>query len=414
MERAKRKKQVVPKNYKCKICGDAANDHYHFGAQFCCYPCKAFFRRAVKSNIQQPPCRLNGTCVITVLNRSTCPSCRYELCLKIGMDRKWVMDENDLAEKKEVAKLRQLLSNEQRSTPLQTEYQIKTKLGRLRKPKTKLKATNTDAQKVLCQTALSSQVDIPRQNLDHFLTVEEDNLVSRLNSIFIDAGRENPPDEILFQGLITPPQLQSVKETQKLNNQCQRLFIKRFDSVLDRIFKNRLMDGERRHLAQTNYDMVTMMFYLQLDFAAGDTLKDQLEFGTYKKVPEQYNYLSKIPKRLASDDFPDGWIGMENFAAVYIEKGKQIAPFLKRAGLSSLLYIFMMIQGSSSQEAQELHFQIRRLLLKKMRECQEFSCWPDPEIGLHFFYKNLSEFGLLMQNIIMASSLIESRAIEFE
>ena len=91
MEGVKKKKKPVPKNSLCKICGDKANDHLHFGASKICYSCKAFFRRIVKGNVAYSACQFSRICQITVENRSTCQDCRYQKVIVIKhVDKKWV------------------------------------------------------------------------------------------------------------------------------------------------------------------------------------------------------------------------------------------------------------------------------------------------------------------------------------
>ena len=85
MEKGKNKRYVAPKIFSCRICGDFANDHMHFGASFCCMSCKAFFRRSVKNSTEHPPCNFGNKCVINVQNRTLCPACRYKECLNGGM-----------------------------------------------------------------------------------------------------------------------------------------------------------------------------------------------------------------------------------------------------------------------------------------------------------------------------------------
>lgn len=88
------------KIFQCRICGHPANDHNHYGLLYCCFPCKAFFRRSIRSGLDHPPCENGGNCQITMANRTQCPACRYQKCLKKGMDPKLVMSQADLEEKR--------------------------------------------------------------------------------------------------------------------------------------------------------------------------------------------------------------------------------------------------------------------------------------------------------------------------
>ncbi|XP_013775695.2 vitamin D3 receptor-like [Limulus polyphemus] len=78
----------------CKVCGDKAKS-YHFGG-LSCDSCKAFFRRSVQStgykNFQCPYKRI---CEITISSRKCCQFCRFHKCVAIGMEKSWVMTEEE-------------------------------------------------------------------------------------------------------------------------------------------------------------------------------------------------------------------------------------------------------------------------------------------------------------------------------
>jgi hypothetical protein len=66
----------------CQICDAPAANHLHYGA-FCCYSCRAFFRR---SGDRTYKCSTgNNTCKIENNTRKACKKCRYRLCLDAGM-----------------------------------------------------------------------------------------------------------------------------------------------------------------------------------------------------------------------------------------------------------------------------------------------------------------------------------------
>jgi len=65
----------------CRICGDTAVKHVHYGGH-CCFSCKAFFRRAVNwqnKNNRTFQCKFENKCEITIKNRKTCQSCRFQV-----------------------------------------------------------------------------------------------------------------------------------------------------------------------------------------------------------------------------------------------------------------------------------------------------------------------------------------------
>ncbi|VDM10513.1 unnamed protein product [Wuchereria bancrofti] len=74
----------------CKVCGDRAIG-YNFSV-ITCESCKAFFRR--NANRQESlKCPFNQKCVINVLKRRFCQSCRLQRCFQVGMKKEWIMRE---------------------------------------------------------------------------------------------------------------------------------------------------------------------------------------------------------------------------------------------------------------------------------------------------------------------------------
>jgi hypothetical protein len=70
---------------RCLVCNDRASG-IHFGVSTC-EACKAFFRRTTLSNYSMAdPCSPNR-CEINIKNRNNCPSCRFDKCKRLGMDR---------------------------------------------------------------------------------------------------------------------------------------------------------------------------------------------------------------------------------------------------------------------------------------------------------------------------------------
>lgn len=81
----------------CGVCGDKAKS-MHFGG-LSCDSCKAFFRRAVHNDaFTNFTCPYDGNCVINIASRKCCQYCRYKKCTSIGMERAWVMSEEDRAQ----------------------------------------------------------------------------------------------------------------------------------------------------------------------------------------------------------------------------------------------------------------------------------------------------------------------------
>ncbi|XP_067655461.1 nuclear receptor subfamily 1 group D member 1-like [Haliotis asinina] len=68
----------------CRVCGEKASG-FHYGVNTC-EACKGFFRRSLQRK-DKYKCSASGRCKIGMGRRSTCPSCRYEKCISVGMSK---------------------------------------------------------------------------------------------------------------------------------------------------------------------------------------------------------------------------------------------------------------------------------------------------------------------------------------
>ncbi|EGT49708.1 hypothetical protein CAEBREN_05525 [Caenorhabditis brenneri] len=74
---------------QCKICGDTVTILGNYGV-VACSACVDFYARKLKSRHHQE-CKNAKRCKITVKNRNSCPTCRFEKCKSLGMvDKKSV------------------------------------------------------------------------------------------------------------------------------------------------------------------------------------------------------------------------------------------------------------------------------------------------------------------------------------
>ncbi|BHF84303.1 hypothetical protein SprV_0902745400 [Sparganum proliferum] len=91
----------------CVVCGDNATG-FHYRAMTC-EGCKGFFRRSVQKKLEYT-CKFNGRCsVADKQNRNSCQKCRFDRCIKGGMARDLVLDEE-----KRMAKRRLIEANRAR------------------------------------------------------------------------------------------------------------------------------------------------------------------------------------------------------------------------------------------------------------------------------------------------------------
>ncbi|PIC31560.1 hypothetical protein B9Z55_012222 [Caenorhabditis nigoni] len=76
----------------CRVCG-AEKAAHHYGA-LSCVGCKGFFRRALLK-ADQLECAANGECTVSVLQKIQCRSCRFQKCLREGMNPAFVRPNRD-------------------------------------------------------------------------------------------------------------------------------------------------------------------------------------------------------------------------------------------------------------------------------------------------------------------------------
>ncbi|CAH8602026.1 unnamed protein product [Heterobilharzia americana] len=91
----------------CVVCGDNATG-FHYRAMTC-EGCKGFFRRSVQKKLVYT-CKFNGRCSVSdKQNRNSCQKCRFDRCIKGGMAKDLVLDEE-----KRLAKRRLIEANRAR------------------------------------------------------------------------------------------------------------------------------------------------------------------------------------------------------------------------------------------------------------------------------------------------------------
>lgn len=73
---------MLPPERTCLVCADEALGR-HFGV-LTCEACKSFFRRSVRTSAQYF-CRYNRNCQVVKQSRNKCQYCRYQKCLRVGM-----------------------------------------------------------------------------------------------------------------------------------------------------------------------------------------------------------------------------------------------------------------------------------------------------------------------------------------
>lgn len=103
--------------FVCKERSKPGQEHLRNYGGIVCYSCRAFWRRSHQQT-RQPrfSCKKIGLCSISVATRRRCQKCRYDRCLRAGMNPEAVLDEG---QKK--VRFRKLLMKQQKQRARQTK-----------------------------------------------------------------------------------------------------------------------------------------------------------------------------------------------------------------------------------------------------------------------------------------------------
>lgn len=142
------------------------------------------------------------------------------------------------------------------------------------------------------------------------------------------------------------------------------------------------------------------MYAIEWDFVISKNFLHQLEHLFRRDLPD-HQQLKFCPPTSLPEIYPFGNRGDDNFKEKYFEKGRLLATFMKRKDLTNLLFVFTLLKNSSNSYARHLSMWVHKVILKKMRQCQEFSCWQNPQSGLDFFYKSLEKYSLIVDQVLM-------------
>ena len=104
---AQKPRHLISETGKCQVCNDLSTIHIHYSG-ITCFSCRAFFRRSTAMGKTKGfSCKRQNNCLINANTRKQCKKCRYKKCIKIGMNPKLVLSEEEKAHKYKKNRTRQ-------------------------------------------------------------------------------------------------------------------------------------------------------------------------------------------------------------------------------------------------------------------------------------------------------------------
>ncbi|TKR68097.1 hypothetical protein L596_024132 [Steinernema carpocapsae] len=170
---APRKESCFPSSSKqcCFVCESPHGASPHFGT-VSCLACAAFFRRTVSLNISfQCKSKAKGTCRIFHELRMICRSCRYDKCIKAGMQRTCVQKRRDMD-----------IIMRSRSAARQSMTQLEIYSNTSSEDSPEIERCRSSES--VSQEPFSPEVDVKPQ-IDHFMIETENSSSQRILDFYI-------------------------------------------------------------------------------------------------------------------------------------------------------------------------------------------------------------------------------------
>nr|AID52837.1 nuclear receptor [Tigriopus japonicus] len=154
--KSKKASSQVEFSEKCRVCKEPATRHLHYGA-IVCFSCKAFFRRAIQNNVYKFfNCSVDGKCEMNSISRKHCQKCRWEACLKVGMNANWVLSKEERLDRLNRRRVSQVSPESGEFDPAPVNVQISDTPNQTLVPRDRREYNETSAKSVSQQASSSS------------------------------------------------------------------------------------------------------------------------------------------------------------------------------------------------------------------------------------------------------------------
>ncbi|RUS73646.1 hypothetical protein EGW08_018601 [Elysia chlorotica] len=71
---------------QCVVCGESSDQVALHYTRMLCNGCRAFFKRAIQGKVSPGECKAEGKCIVDANSRKSCKACRFEACIRAGVD----------------------------------------------------------------------------------------------------------------------------------------------------------------------------------------------------------------------------------------------------------------------------------------------------------------------------------------
>ena len=337
---------LIPINVQCQICSSIPKNpnvlYVHYGAT-CCFNCKRFFLRYARGDTELPKKKCDLNCDIRNPGRSVCKICRYAKCLKVGMDPKRILDEEERKKYSHPKKKNQSTSSTSESSQPTNQLQESTEHSSENSSLIPIVPTLTEQLQLSPDESIwiSKIKDLYFKTICKTITYE-DNFIKRFVTCFMGKTPEIRDTLIMESASINKSRFQS-------------LLIHGLNLDLKEINPN-------------NYGLCILAFVAKSD--SYPSIRHYLHFCTQNDDLDYFTELDKldnIPKQ-GSEKLCNAEIVADLYPSQKMKMlMNKVGEFLMNTEVYVLVKLFILTFGSANFKVQSWNRSIKRLLLKQLR-----------------------------------------------